>query len=370
MLSNIKTNEQLRALFSANVTFLDVRAEKEFIKGHFPNAHNLPILNNEEHHLVGLCYKEKGRIAAIKLGHSIVTGDVKHQRIKAWCDFATSHLNTHLYCWRGGMRSSYAQQWMKDSGVEIPMINGGFKALRAVLMNEIKNTALHIPMIRIGGKTGTSKTILINEIEFSTDLEGHANHRGSSFGRQVSEVATQVSFENSLGVDLIKKRNAYPERSLVIEDESRRIGSCEIPKVFFEAMRSGPIGLIEMPMELRIDRIIQDYVINMSQQFLDAHAKHGWKLYVDYLTQSLFRVKKRLGLSQFKKINDLMRSALNKHSNNGDIIGHRAWIQVLLNEYYDPMYEYQISKQTNDIAFQGCYNDVLAWASNRSASGI
>ena len=71
------------------------------------------------------------------MGHSLVKGDLREQRIKAWFKFANSHNNTDLYCWRGGMRSNYAYQWMKEEGVEIQKIDGGFKELRRVLIDEI-----------------------------------------------------------------------------------------------------------------------------------------------------------------------------------------------------------------------------------------
>jgi tRNA 2-selenouridine synthase len=368
MSNEIITSDRFHDLFVRNVPFIDVRAKSEFDKGHLPTSFNLPILNDEERHAVGACFKNNGQEAAIKLGHTLVNGDIKEKRIDAWCDFAKSHENSYLYCWRGGMRSEYASLWMNENGMKIPRIEGGFKALRNHLINQIENTATHIPMILIGGKTGTSKTILVNSIKFSTDLEGHANHRGSSFGRRISGIQTQIDFENALGIDLIKKRELYPNRKLVLEDESRRIGNCIIPDNFINAMHSSPIGIIEMPMDLRINHIVKEYVIEMYQEHMIAYPENGWEIFVDYLTQSLARVQKKLGPDRYIKIHNLMQKALQETNINSTTNLHDHWVQELLSGYYDPMYEYQLSRKSDLITFRGSYDEVMEWAKDKSIS--
>ena len=59
----------LKALLTTDVPLIDVRAPVEFSQGAFPGAVNLPILNDDERHRVGVCYKQKGPDAAEKLGH-------------------------------------------------------------------------------------------------------------------------------------------------------------------------------------------------------------------------------------------------------------------------------------------------------------
>ena len=56
------------SLFLNDVPLMDVRAPIEFSKGSFPNAINAPLMNDEERHRVGICYKEKGQDKAIELG--------------------------------------------------------------------------------------------------------------------------------------------------------------------------------------------------------------------------------------------------------------------------------------------------------------
>lgn len=362
MTDNVATAECFRELFLADTPFLDVRAEVEFAKGHFPTSENMPILNDAERHTVGTCYKQKGREAAVELGHQLVAGSTKEARIEAWCDFANRHPSAHIYCWRGGMRSNYARQWMRDAGVDIPVVEGGYKALRRVLIEEIEDTAAHVPMVRIGGKTGTAKTPLVNELAFSVDLEGHANHRGSSFGRRVSGSPTQVLFENALGIDLVRKRQSVIKGPLFVEDESRRIGAISIPQNFFDTMSRSPVAIVEMPLEFRVQRILQEYVVEMTAEFMEAYPDDGQERFIDYLTQCLARVQKRLGLERYTKLSEVMDYALDKQFSNGSVRAHESWIAMMLTDYYDPMYEYQLNKQLDQITFRGSYDDVLAWA--------
>jgi tRNA 2-selenouridine synthase len=361
MSDHIVSCEQFEDLLIAGTPFIDVRAEVEFSKGSFPTSKNIPILCDEERRLVGTCYKQKGRESAIELGHKLVSGKTKDERIQAWCDFASSHENTHIYCWRGGMRSNFARRWMSEAGVDVPLIEGGFKSLRRVIIDQIEDAAQKLPILRIGGKTGTAKTVLVNAYPFSTDLEGHANHRGSSFGRRVSGVPSQVDFENAFGIDLLRKRKNIQGHTLIVEDESRRIGSSMIPQSFYEKMRAAKMVIVEMPMEFRVQHIIQEYVIEMSAAFFEADPINGWSLFVEYLTQSLVRVQKRLGLEKYKQIADLMTHALQHQSEQGVTSSHEGWVTALLQDYYDPMYTYQLAKQQDMIVFQGSYDDVLQW---------
>jgi len=37
---------------------------------------------------------------------------------------------------------------------------------------------------------------------------------------------------------------------------------------------------------------------------------------------------------------------------------HQAWIKYLLSEYYDPMYDYQLSKKQQRVQFRGNCSEV------------
>ena len=79
----------------ARDVIIDVRSEKEFAKGHFPSAVNIPLLNNEHRHLVGICFKKQGQVEAVKLGHQLVD-PIKNQLQHQWSEVAKGK-NLYVY---------------------------------------------------------------------------------------------------------------------------------------------------------------------------------------------------------------------------------------------------------------------------------
>ena len=118
----------LEKLFSDDIKFIDVRAPIEFRQGAFPNAINLPLLSDEQRHLIGICYKELGQVEAIALGHKLVSGEDRNEKMKAWLsEINRGPSETYLYCFRGGLRSQISQQWIRELGGKILIIEGGYK---------------------------------------------------------------------------------------------------------------------------------------------------------------------------------------------------------------------------------------------------
>ena len=76
----------------------------------------------------------------------------------------------------------------------------------------------------LGGMTGTGKTEVLRRLDDALDLEGHANHRGSSFGKRVSGQPTQINFDNALAIDILRKRAAGHAR-FVVEDEGQAVAA-------------------------------------------------------------------------------------------------------------------------------------------------
>ncbi len=354
-----------RDLLCNDTPFLDVRAEVEFASGTLPGSVNVPILNDDERHRVGTCYKQEGQAQAISFGHQLVSGDIKQQRIDNWCQFARQHQQAHLYCWRGGMRSNLTQQWMKEAGVDIPLIPGGYKALRRVLIDEIEAAAASA-MIIIGGKTGTAKTPLINALSTGIDLEGFAHHRGSSFGRRVEEPPSQSNFENRMAIDIVKKRDLANKQPLFFEDESRMVGPITLPNKLWLAMCEAPIAVVEMSLEFRIQRVLQEYVIEMEQEHQAVDTLQGYDNYRQHLLASLYRIRKRLGSERYRQLEQVMINALDQQQSSGSVSAHEAWIKTLLVDYYDPMYEYQLQNKQTRIQFTGDYQEVKEWAAEKA----
>ena len=59
-MNTVVTTNDFKNIVLKNIPLIDVRAPIEFEKGAFQTSVNLPILTNEERHIIGICYKEKG----------------------------------------------------------------------------------------------------------------------------------------------------------------------------------------------------------------------------------------------------------------------------------------------------------------------
>lgn len=349
-----------------NIHLIDVRAPVEFEKGTFQNSVNLPIMNNEERRLVGTCYKEKGSEEAVKLGHELVSGTVKEERVRAWAEELQRYPQSIIYCFRGGMRSQITQQWIFEATqIEVPRIEGGYKAFRNFLMNTLvpsENTP--VPVL-LGGCTGSGKTILLKKLINSIDLEALANHRGSSFGNHITPQPGQIDFENNLAYQLIRYQDKG-FKHVVLEDEGSHVGKCFIPNPLRDYINNGNLVLVEVPLEERIENTMDEYVIESQKEYVKVYGEDkGIPEWYNYIRDSIVRVKSRLGGDRLLIVLQLLEDAYNCQM-QGDINMHREWISFFLKEYYDPMYNYQIQKTKKKIVFRGNKHEVMDYLKNLS----
>ncbi|NWB93044.1 tRNA 2-selenouridine(34) synthase MnmH [Pseudomonas agarici] len=349
-----------RQLFLNDVPMMDTRAPVEFAKGAFPGVINLPLMTDLERQRVGTCYKQHGQQAAIVLGHQLVSGDIKAARLQAWVDFTQAHPDGVLYCLRGGLRSQIVQQWLKDAGIDYPRVSGGYKAMRTFLLQSVEQAVAQADFLLLGGMTGTGKTDVIVQLDNSLDLEGHANHRGSSFGKRATGQPSNIDFESRLAVDLLKKRARGIEQ-FVLEDESRMVGRCALPLALYQGMQRFSMVWLEDGLESRVERILRDYVVQLCAEFIALHGEQGYPLFAERLLASLDNIHKRLGGERHRRIRGLMADALAEQERSGSVDLHRAWILGLLNEYYDPMYAFQRENQGTRIEFAGEQAAVLEY---------
>lgn len=350
------------SLFLNDVPLMDVRAPVEFAKGSFPSAENAPLMYDEERHRVGVCYKEKGQDKAIELGHQLVSGDIKAQRLEAWKRFIARHPEGYLYCFRGGLRSHLTQQWIKDSGLDYPLVKGGYKALRRFLIDSLEAQIESGQFRVLSGRTGTGKTRVLMQLPNPVDLEGLANHRGSSFGRQVTPQPTQIDFENRLAVAMLKAHHQVGG-PIYLEDESRLIGRCALPETLRNRMSASPLLILEQDMAERVAIIRSDYVEDMLASYTARDGEEaGWLNFRDYLLSAIDRIRKRLGGDRYQKLRHLMLEALDQQAATGSLEEHHLWIESLLTDYYDPMYDYQLSQKQGDILVRGGPEAITSWA--------
>ena len=254
---------------------VDVRSEGEYAEGHIQKVANIPILNNEERKAVGTDYKQKGQKEAIKTGFRLVGPRIESMVNEA--EKLADGKELLVHCWRGGMRSNNFCQFIGIAGVKSHQLIGGYKTYR---QRAVESFELPFQLMVIGGKTGSGKSEVLrqlkNEGEQILDLETLANHKGSVFGGlMLSAQPTTEQFQNNLfeeilGLDIAKR--------IWVEDESIAIGKIFLPNPFWRSLRSGPVFRIDVPKEIRIQRLVQEYGHSDKQEFLNAMEKITRKL--------------------------------------------------------------------------------------------
>lgn len=297
----------------SELPLIDARSEGEFAQGHIRGAISLPLFDNAERAEIGTLYKRQGKQTAILRGLGIVGPKMQDLAEAA---LATAHSGKiAVHCWRGGMRSASLAWLFERVGLEVYTVIGGYKSYRRLCLERF--TAPQ-PLMVIGGKTGTQKTRIINELaargENAIDLEGLANHRGSAFGYATDLwQPTQEQFENDLGMALLRSENG---KQIYIEDESRLVGRLHVPDSLWKQMRSAPTAVLEWPIEARIDYLVHEYQAASER-----------------LAQNLESIKKRLGNERHKAASDALAS------------NDRAEVCRIVLDYYDRAYEHGLAKR-------------------------
>ncbi len=301
-----------RALWQAKKTVLDVRTPKEFEQGRLPGSSNFPIFSNDERHEVGICYKQKGRDEAVKLGLEFVGPKLSGFVADAeqLCDGRTAT----LYCWRGGMRSGSMAWLLKTAGFEIDLIPGGYKTWRRAALESFQHP---LNLINLAGFTGSGKTEVLAALQAAgeqvVDLEALANHRGSAFGQMGSQPSTE-QFENEVAYRLMQ---FDPKQTIWIEDESRSIGKVYMPHELILQMHKAPLVWVQRSEDERIKSICDLYGQTSTNNLIKAFE----------------RIQRRMG-GQFTKaaINHLRASELEEAA------------QLAL-RYYDSSYQHSMQKR-------------------------
>lgn len=322
-MKSINTTELLR-LIESN-TLIDVRTPLEFATGHIPGALNIPLFSNEERVEVGTLYKQKGRKFALLRALEVVgpkLADFVKQASKL-------NYNEHLivHCWRGGMRSSTFSWLLNTADLHAVTFEGGYKSFRNHILSFFEQPIC----IRIlTGCTGCGKSELLRYLKHQgqqvVDLELLASHKGSAFGALGQNTQpTSEQFQNDLfwamkDLDLTKP--------VWMEDESMSIGRVFIPESLWRNMRNSPLYKIEISIDERVNRLVNEY-------------SHFEK---PILASSIAKISKRLGGPNAK----LALDELDKN-NFGEVT------KILLT-YYDKAYNKTIDERKYLIKFEKHYS--------------
>lgn len=293
---------------------IDVRSPSEFQKGHIPGAISLPLFSDEERSIVGTIYKQQGKDPAIKKGLFFV-GPKLLSFVEEAEKITGPSKTLRLYCARGGMRSSSLAWLLQTSGFTCILLDKGYKSFRNWTLTQFTKK---YEFLVLGGFTGSGKTDILHELnrnnEQTIDLEGLANHKGSSFGDlEGLKQPSCEQFENLLASTLSKQCQNSP---IWIEDESRNIGLCYLPEGIWSQMRLAPLLWIEQPLKNRINHLLSCYG-NYSQELLIKSAE---------------KLHKKLGAVKTAEVTEKIQ--------NHDLVG--AITDIL--KYYDKTYIYSSLK--------------------------
>jgi tRNA 2-selenouridine synthase len=167
-----------------------------------------------------------------------------------------------LYCWRGGKRSGTLAWFLDQIGFRTTLVQGGYKAFREQVREQLATLPLRLAYVVIAGRTGSGKTRLLQALAEAgaqvLDLEALAKHRGSVLGGLPFEPQpSQKAFETQVWTVL----SAFdPSRPVYVESESRKIGQLQVPTALLDRMRSdGRVVMVTMPDEARVQLLLEEY---------------------------------------------------------------------------------------------------------------
>ena len=120
-----------------------------------------------------------------------MSGNTKEERVAAWIEQVKRHENVAFFVFEVGSLPQTVQSWLATSGYQVPVISGGYKALRSYLLKMLEECLSELDLIVIGGRTGVAKTALLNQAYDTlrlpvVDLEGVAHHRVALLGNALN----------------------------------------------------------------------------------------------------------------------------------------------------------------------------------------
>lgn len=251
--------EALTRLASFDIV-IDARTEDEHALDHVPGAVNWPTLDNAERITIGTMYKQVNAFEAKKRGAALSARNIAAHIEREVLD-KPKGWKPLVYCWRGGNRSGALATILGAIGFQVTLIEGGYKAWRAALVDDIPRLAQRLHYRVVCGPTGSGKTRLLHALAAEgaqvLDLEALANHRSSVLGHIPGvEQPSQKRFD-SLVWDALQRFD--PARPVFVESESKKVGNVRVPDALIDAMRDSSCIDLQLADEERVALLLEDY---------------------------------------------------------------------------------------------------------------
>ncbi len=239
---------------------IDARSEDEYAEDHLPGAVNWPSLNNEERAAVGTLYKQVSPFEARKRGAALVSANIARHIEREVLD-KPKDWKPLVYCWRGGKRSGSLSLVLDQIGFRVHLVEGGYKAFRSAVLEDIPRLAAALQYRVVCGPTGSGKTRLLHALREQgaqvLDLEGLAHHRSSVLGLVPGQKQpSQKHYDTRVWQAL---RGFDPARPVYVESESKKVGNVSVPEALILAMRASPCIDLRLDDEERVALLMEDY---------------------------------------------------------------------------------------------------------------
>src|SRR5690606_26786142 len=241
-------------------TVIDARTEDEHALDHVPGALNWPTLNNAERIEIGTMYKQVSAFEAKKRGAMLAARNIAAHIEREVLD-KPKGWRPLVYCWRGGNRSGALATILGAIGFQVTLIEGGYRAWRAALVQDLPLQAARLHYRVVCGPTGSGKTRLLHALAAEgaqvLDLEGLACHRSSVLGHLPGQPQPSQKRFDSLLWDALRRFD--PARPVYAESESKKVGNLRVPDGLMEAMRASPCIALQLSDSERVELLLEDY---------------------------------------------------------------------------------------------------------------
>jgi len=240
---------------------IDVRSPAEFAQDHLPGAVNWPVLDDEQRRIVGTLYTQVSPLQARKTGAAMAARNIA-DHLDRWVADKAREWQPLVYCWRGGQRSGTLAWFLDQVGFRTARLQGGYKAFRALVRDELQSLPAGLQLQVLWGRTGSGKTRLLHALAAEgaqvLDLEGLAGHRGSVLGALPGTPQPSQKRFDTLCWERLRAFDR--QRPVFVEAESRKIGALRVPEALVQQLREhGRCIRVDLDEAARVQLLLQEY---------------------------------------------------------------------------------------------------------------